>query len=372
MSDPQLPQEYPASLKVVGIGGGGGNAVRHLIDTTALEGIDAIAVNTDRQALERLPQGVAMPIGSATTRGLGAGADPEAGRRAAEESQEGLRARLAGADLVFLMAGMGGGTGSGATPAIADLAREMGLLTVAVVTRPFGFEGQRRRQAADEAIAALDGRVDCLAVVPNDRLLPTLGHGASMMRAFAAVNDVLREAVTGIAEVITRPGLINIDFADVAAVMRRPGRARIGTGEGTGEDRAGAAVRAALEHPLLEATDLAEAAGVLVSITAGADLSLADFDEVGQQVAELAGEDALRVVGTAFDPEMEGRLRVSLIATGLEVAQTQAKQPPSRRSSPAGEPRPAPSSTDAPEREGSAEPEELLDLDDFLNRLKRR
>ncbi|WP_016855907.1 cell division protein FtsZ [Halomonas smyrnensis] len=369
MSDPQFPQEYPAALKVVGIGGGGGNAVRHLIDTTDLDGIDAIAVNTDRQALELLPQGVAMPIGSATTRGLGAGADPEAGRQAAEESRDGLRARLAGADLVFLMAGMGGGTGSGATPAIADLAREMGLLTVAVVTRPFGFEGQRRQRAADEAIAALDGRVDCLAVVPNDRLLPTLGHGASMMRAFAAVNDVLREAVTGIAEVITRPGLINIDFADVAAVMRRPGRARIGTGEGTGEDRAGAAVRAALEHPLLEATDLAEAAGVLVSITAGADLSLADFDEVGRQVAELAGEDAMRVVGTALDPDMAGRLRVSLIATGLEVARSRPPSP--GRTRPASEPRRAPPAEAAERRDGSRQ-DSLLDLDDFLSRLKRR
>ncbi|MCK2184916.1 cell division protein FtsZ [Halomonas getboli] len=371
MSDPYLPQEYPASLKVVGIGGGGGNAIHHLRDTASLEGIDAIAVNTDRQALDALPQSMALAIGGATTRGLGAGADPAAGRRAAEESRDALQARLAGSDLLFLMAGLGGGTGSGATPVIAELAREMGLLTVAVVTRPFDFEGQRRRQAADEAIAALDGRVDCLVVVPNERLLPTLGHGASMMRAFAAVNDVLREAVTGIAEVITRPGLINIDFADVAAVMRRPGRARIGTGEGTGEDRAGAAIRAALEHPLLEATDLVEAAGVLVSITAGADLSLADFDEVGRQVAELAGEDAMRVVGTAFDPDMAGRLRVSLIATGLGVAQTTPSRP-SRQARAGAEPRPAPSSSRGTERRESAEPEELLDLDDFLNRLKRR
>lgn len=358
MSDQQLPQEYPASLKVVGIGGGGGNAIRHLLDTTELDGIDAIAVNTDRQALETLPQSTALAIGGATTRGLGAGADPEAGRRAAEEGRDALRARLAGTDMLFLMAGMGGGTGSGATPVVADLAREMGLLTVAVVTRPFGFEGARRRRTADAAIEALHGRVDCLVVVPNDRLLPALGPGASMMRAFAAVNDVLREAVTGIAEVITRPGMINIDFADVAAVMRRPGRARIGSGEGDGEERARQAVQAAVEHPLLEATDLAEAAGVLVSVTAGADLGLADFDEVGRRVAEFAGEDAMLVVGTALDPALEGRLRVSIVATGLEVAREASPPPraPSREAPPDG----APSGD-----------RDWLDLDDFLRRLRR-
>ncbi|MBB3140379.1 cell division protein FtsZ [Halomonas organivorans] len=370
MSDPQLLQEYPAALKVVGVGGGGGNAIRHLLETTTLDGIDAVAVNTDRQALDALPQGVALPIGGTVTRGLGAGADPEAGRRAAEESREALRARLAGADLMFLMAGMGGGTGSGATLEVADLAREMDILTVAVVTRPFGFEGARRRQAAQAAIETLDGRVDCLVVVPNDRLLPTLGAGASMMRAFAAVNDVLREAVIGIADVITRPGMINIDFADVAAVMRRPGRARIGTGEGMGEDRAAQAVQAAVEHPLLEATDLAEAAGVLVSITAGADLSLADFDEVGRQVAAFADEDAMLVVGTALDPALEGQLRVSIVATGLEVAKGSEKTRPAPASQAPGAPPRA--DTETPARPGAEAPaDELLDLGDFLNRLKR-
>ncbi|ATJ84654.1 cell division protein FtsZ [Halomonas beimenensis] len=362
MSDPHTPQEYPASLKVVGVGGGGGNAIRHLLETTEPAGIDMIGVNTDRQALDALPQASALAIGGAITRGLGAGADPEAGRRAAEESRDALRARLAGADMLFLMAGMGGGTGSGATPVIADLAREMGLLTVAVVTRPFTFEGTRRRQAAEAAIEALNGRVDCLVVVPNDRLLPTLGPSASMMRAFAAVNDILREAVTGIAEVITKPGMINIDFADVAAVMRHPGRARIGTGEGHGEGRAGEAVQAAVEHPLLEATDLAEAAGVLVSITAGPDLSLADFDEVGRQVATFASEEAMLVVGTALDPSMEGRLRVSIVATGLEVS-PEGREPPTRRCQ----------ATDRRTRGGgaSADSSELLDIGDFLKGLKK-
>ncbi|RTR04412.1 cell division protein FtsZ [Halomonas nitroreducens] len=367
MSDPQHPEEYPAALKVVGVGGGGGNAVRHLLDTARLEGIDVIGVNTDRQALETLPQPAALAIGGGTTHGLGAGADPEVGRQAAEESRDRLRARLAGADMLFLMAGMGGGTGSGATPVIAELAREMDLLTVAVVTRPFTFEGARRRQAAVAGIATLAERVDSLVVVPNDRLLPTLGPGASMMRAFAAVNEVLREAVSGIAEVITHPGLINIDFADVAAVMRHPGRARIGTGEGRGEARVEAAIQAAVEHPLLEATDLTEAAGVLVSITAGPDLSLAEFDEVGRRVAAFADAEARVVVGTALDMAMQDSLRVTIVATGLAVAgDPQAPPAPSpRRRAPA-----APAPPDTAPSTGNDTPE-LLDINDFLGRLKR-
>lgn len=354
------PVEYPASLKVMGVGGGGGNAIRHLLDSH-LPGVDFIAVNTDRQALQALPQEVALPIGKQTTRGLGAGSNPEIGQRATEESRDVLRARLAGGDMLFLMVGMGGGTGSGAAPLIASMARQMGLLTVAVVTRPFTFEGARRGQAASQAIEVLSEEVDSLVVVPNDRLLPALGPGASMMRAFAEVNDVLRQAVGSIAEVITNPGLINIDFADVATVMRHPGRARIGTGQAEGERRAHDAVMAAVDHPLLEATDLSQAAGMLVSITAGPDLSLEEFNEVGELVSSFASEKAMVVAGTSIDMAMNGELRVSLVATGLEVASKPAPKVPRQA---AGKPR----------LQGAPLPrhdETLLDITQFLDDLKR-
>jgi cell division protein FtsZ len=358
------PEEYPATLKVMGVGGGGGNAIRHLLDTTDLPGVDFIAVNTDAQALEALPQGVALTIGRQLTRGRGAGAAAAIGRQAAEQSRETLRARLAGADMLFLMAGMGGGTGSGATPIIAGIAREMGLLTVAVVTRPFHIEGGRRRDTADAAIEALAEQVDCLVVVPNDRLLPTLGPSASMMRAFAAVNDVLRHAVAGIAEVITRPGMINIDFADVEAVMRHPGRARLGTGSAMGERRGRDAVMAALDHPLLEATDLIRAAGVLVSITAGPDLSLEEFSEIGELVASFASEEAMIVVGTSIDMAMSDQLHVCLVATGLEVSPVAKSRGDTDHAD-----RPTPEAAGpvpGPRRE-----HELLDINRFLNDLKR-
>ncbi|MDW7748842.1 cell division protein FtsZ [Halomonas sp.] len=358
MNELSPPEEYPASLKVMGVGGGGGNAIRYLLDSH-LPGVDFIVANTDRQALGALPQEVALPIGKQTTRGLGAGSDPTTGAKAAEESCEVLRARLAGGDMLFLMVGMGGGTGSGAAPVIAAQAREMGLLTVAVVTRPFTFEGARRSQAANEAIEALAEVVDSLVVVPNDRLLPTLGPNASMMRAFAEVNEVLRQAVSGIAEVITRPGLINVDFADVAAVMRHPGRARIGTGYGQGEARAREAVIAAIEHPLLEATDLAEAAGVLVSVTAGPDLTLEEFNEIGSLVAGFASEEAMVMAGTAIDMAMSGELKLTLVATGLQVS---APAPATER----------PSLKSEPSRQLSARQEpELLDVTRFLDGLRR-
>lgn len=357
MSQHDTPEEYPASLKVMGVGGGGGNAIRHLLDSH-LPGVDVIAVNTDRQALQALPQEVALPIGRQTTRGLGAGSDPEIGRRAAEESRDELRARLAGGDMLFLMVGMGGGTGSGAAPVIAELARGMDLLTVAVVTLPFTFEGARRRQAASEAIDALADAVDSLVVVPNDRLLPALGPSASMMHAFAEVNEVLRQAVGGIAEVITRPGLINVDFADVAAVMRHPGRARIGTGYGRGDSRAHDAVLAAIEHPLLEATDLDRAAGVLVSITAGPDLGIEEFNEVGSLVAGFAGDEAMVIVGTSIDMAMSGELSLTLVATGLA---TTASSPAEALSAPRrGAARPSPAKQEA----------KLLDITRFLDDLK--
>ncbi|MCE0731824.1 cell division protein FtsZ [Halomonas sp. G15] len=364
------PEEYPASLKVMGVGGGGGNAIRYLLDSH-LPGVDFIVANTDRQALGALPQEVALPIGKQTTRGLGAGSDPAIGARAAEESSEVLRARLAGGDMLFLMVGMGGGTGSGAAPVIAALAREMGLLTVAVVTRPFTFEGARRRQAAEESIAALAEVVDSLVVVPNDRLLPTLGPNASMMRAFAEVNEILRQAVSGIAEVITRPGLINVDFADVAAVMRHPGRARIGTGYGQGEDRAREAVVAAIEHPLLEATDLAEAAGVLVSITAGPDLTLEEFNEIGALVAEFASEEAMVMAGTAIDMAMSGELNLTLVATGLTVAREAPREPAVDAPAQAAPHHGARQSTRPALASQGPATGELLDITRFLDDLKR-
>jgi len=316
-----------AVIKVVGVGGGGGNAVRHMYRAN-MEGVDFVCANTDAQALQNTEVRTALQLGSGLTKGLGAGANPEIGYQAAMEDRERIAEALDGADMVFITAGMGGGTGTGAAPVVAQVAKELGILTVAVVTKPFPFEGDKRMKVAQKGIEALREHVDSVITIPNEKLLSVLGRNISLLDAFKAANDVLLNAVQGIAELITRPGLINVDFADVRTVMSEMGMAMMGTGIATGEQRAREAAEAAVRSPLLEDIHLAGARGILVNITAGLDLSIGEFDEVGTTIKELAREDATVVVGTVIDPDMRGELRVTVVATGLgEEEKAAAKLP---------------------------------------------
>ncbi|WP_018140231.1 MULTISPECIES: cell division protein FtsZ [unclassified Thioalkalivibrio] len=315
-----------ATIKVVGVGGGGGNAVQHMVNAQ-LEGVDFICANTDAQALKSLDSKTLLQLGGDITKGLGAGADPSVGREAALEDRERIQDLLQGADMVFITAGMGGGTGTGAAPVVAQIAKEMNILTVAVVTKPFPFEGKRRMQVAMSGIKALTEQVDSLITIPNEKLLTVLGKNTTLLDAFKAANDVLFGAVQGIAELITRPGLINVDFADVRNVMREMGMAMMGTGTGTGEDRAREAAEAAIASPLLEDIDISGARGILVNVTGGMDVGIGEFEEVGEAVKALASEDANVVVGTVIDPEMTDELRVTLVATGLGTPATQSERP---------------------------------------------
>lgn len=305
-----------AVIKVIGVGGGGGNAVEHMV-RERIEGVDFFAVNTDAQALRKTAVGQTIQIGNAITKGLGAGANPEVGRNAAEEDREALRAALEGADMVFIAAGMGGGTGTGAAPVVAEVAKELGILTVAVVTKPFNFEGKKRMAFAEQGITELSKHVDSLITIPNDKLLKVLGRGISLLDAFGAANDVLKGAVQGIAELITRPGLMNVDFADVRTVMSEKGYAMMGSGAAKGEDRAEEAAEMAISSPLLEDIDLSGARGVLVNITAGFDLRLDEFETVGNTIRAFASDNATVVIGTSLDPEMNDELRVTVVATGI-------------------------------------------------------
>jgi cell division protein FtsZ len=309
-----LPQN--AVIKVVGVGGGGGNAVRHMLNHN-VEGVDFICANTDAQALKNIPAKTILQLGSSITKGLGAGANPEIGREAAMEDRERIAEVLMGADMVFITAGMGGGTGTGAAPVVAQVARELGILTVAVVTRPFPFEGKKRSQVADDGMKHLEQYVDSLITVPNEKLLAVLGKDASLVAAFSAANDILLGAVQGIADLIIHPGTINVDFADVSTVMKEMGKAMMGTGVARGENRARTAAETAIRCPLLEDINLHGARGVLVNITAGLDLGLAEFDEIGQIVSEFASDSATIVIGTAIDTEMSDEIRVTVVATGL-------------------------------------------------------
>jgi cell division protein FtsZ len=305
-----------AVIKVVGVGGGGGNAVNHMLKA-AIEGVDFICANTDAQALSSSEVKTQLQIGSNLTKGLGAGANPAVGHQAAMEDKDRIAETLKGTDMVFITAGMGGGTGTGAAPVVAEVAKEMGILTVAVVTKPFPFEGPKRMKIADQGIAELSKHVDSLITIPNERLLEVMGKSMSLLDAFCAANDVLLNAVQGIAELITRPGLINVDFADVRTVMSEMGMAMMGTGFATGENRAHEAATAAVQSPLLDDVNLVGAKGILVNITAGLDLAIGEFDEVGNTVRDFADDDATVVVGTVIDPEMQGELRVTVVATGL-------------------------------------------------------
>lgn len=309
--------ELSARIKVIGVGGGGGNAVEHML-TSKVEGVEFLSANTDAQALQRMSGSTLLHMGTALTKGLGAGADPEVGRLAAHENREMIREHLLGADLVFITAGMGGGTGTGAAPIIAQIARELGALTVAVVTRPFKFEGKKRTVIAEAGIEALRDAVDSLIILPNDKLVPVLGRKTSLLDAFGQANNVLKGAVQGIADLITRPGMINVDFADVRTVMASMGMGMMGTGIARGESRAAMAAEQAINSPLLEEIDLKGARGLLVNIAAGEDLSLGEFSEVGEIIGQYAADDATIVIGTAIDPSLGDDIKVTLVATGLD------------------------------------------------------
>jgi len=310
-----------AVIKVLGIGGGGGNAVSHMV-ATGIEGVDFMCINTDAQALKHSNVKTAIQIGANITKGLGAGANPDIGRQAAMEDRDRIIEMIQGCDMLFLTAGMGGGTGTGAAPIVAQIARELGILTVAVVTRPFNMEGNKRANVADAGMNELAKHVDSLITIPNQKLLTVLGPKTTLLDAFKSVNGVLQGAVQGIADLITRPGLINVDFADVRTVMSETGMAMMGSGFASGEDRARAAAEMAVSSPLLEDVNLAGARGILVNVTAGMDLAIGEFEEVGNVVRQFASEDATVVVGTVIDPELSGELRVTVVATGLGRAQT--------------------------------------------------
>ena len=309
--------DQQAVIKVVGVGGGGGNAVNYM-QSSHIDGVEFINANTDVQALQSSGCGTILQLGANLTKGLGAGADPDIGRQAAIEDRDRIAEALAGSDMVFITAGMGGGTGTGAAPVIAEIARDLGALTVAVVTRPFKFEGARRDRLAEQGLKLLKGSVDSLITIPNEKLLEVMGKEASLQDAFAMANDVLHNAVQGISELITSPGLINVDFADVRTVMAEMGQAMMGAASATGATRAEEAAKNALSSPLLEDTNIRGAKGILVNVTAGPDLSIGEFGAVGSMIRDMASEDATVVIGTSIDPEMKDRLRVTMVATGIQ------------------------------------------------------
>jgi cell division protein FtsZ len=319
-----------AVIKVIGIGGGGGNAVAHMVGSQ-VEGVEFICANTDAQAIKGVGAKSQLQLGGNVTKGLGAGANPEVGRQAALEDRERIVEALDGADMVFITAGMGGGTGTGAAPVVAQLAKELGILTVAVVTKPFPFEGRRRMQVALKGIEELSQHCDSLITIPNEKLITVLGREATMIQAFRAANDVLLGAVQGIADLIVRPGLINVDFADVRTVMSEMGMAMMGSGHARGDDRAIAAAEAAISNPLLDDINLSGACGILVNITAGPDFTMREFDDVGRTIEEFASEDATVVIGTVLDHDMQDEVRVTVVATGLNrMAQRAPVREPGR------------------------------------------
>ncbi len=366
-----------AVIKVIGVGGGGGNAVAHMVET-GIEGVDFICANTDSQALKGSEVRTSLQIGCNITKGLGAGADPDIGRQAAMEDRDRILEVIEGADMLFITAGMGGGTGTGAAPIVAQVAKELGILTVAVVTKPFQMEGAKRMQIAEHGIAELGKYVDSLITIPNEKLLSVLGGETTLLDAFRSANEVLQGAVQGIAELITRPGLINVDFADVRTVMSEMGMAMMGSGVSSGEDRAREAAEAAASSPLLEDINLAGANGILVNVTAGMDLSIGEFQEVGNTVKEYASENATVVVGTVIDPNMTDRIRVTVVATGLGKQAANSESPMRIVRRPAAQTEPNYQTLDKPTvqrqravgdgLDGNGLQEELLDIPAFLRR----
>ena len=367
-----------AVIKVIGVGGGGGNAVAHMVNS-GIEGVDFICANTDAQALNSARVRTALQIGCNITKGLGAGADPDVGQQAAMEDRDRIQEVIEGADMLFITAGMGGGTGTGAAPVVAQVAKDLGILTVAVVTKPFGMEGEKRMHIAETGITELGKYVDSLITIPNEKLLTVLGGETTLLDAFRSANEVLQGAVQGIAELITRPGLINVDFADVRTVMAKMGMAMMGSGTSAGEDRAREAAEAAISSPLLEDINLAGANGILVNVTAGMDMAIGEFQEVGNTIKEFASEDATVVVGTVIDPDMKDKIRVTVVATGLGQQAVQAGSPMRvvRRTAAASEPNYQQLDKPTVQRkravgdgleEGGGLQEELLDIPAFLRR----
>ncbi len=322
-----------AVIKVIGVGGGGGNAVAHMLEAD-IEGVDFICANTDAQALKKLEQAQVLQIGQGVTKGLGAGADPDTGRQAALEDRELLQESIQGADMLFITAGMGGGTGTGAAPVIAQIARDLGILTVAVVTKPFSFEGKRRMSFADNGMQELAENVDSLITIPNDKLMAAMGPDARMLSAFAVANDVLKNAVQGISELITLPGLINVDFADVRTVMGEMGMAMMGSGTASGENRVAEATQAAISSPLLEDIDLKGARGILVNVISGMDITIGELNLIGDQVQEIASDDAQIVYGAGIDMNLQDELRVTIVATGLNQPAKPAESQPQQQRPP--------------------------------------
>jgi len=346
MFEPMMEMSDDAVIKVVGVGGGGGNALEHMV-RESIEGVEFISINTDAQALRKASVSTVIQIGGDITKGLGAGANPQVGRDSAIEDKEKLKEILSGADMVFIAAGMGGGTGTGAAPVIAEVAKELNILTVAVVTKPFGFEGKKRLAFAEQGIEELSKHVDSLITIPNEKLLKVYGRSVTLLEAFGYANDVLKNAVQGIAELITRPGMINVDFADVRTVMSEMGHAMMGSGVASGEERAEEAAEAAISSPLLEDIDLAGARGVLVNITAGLDMRLDEFETVGNTVKAFASDNATVVIGTSLDPDMTEEFRVTVVATGIGaekkpeitlVAGSAAKPKPAMAATPVSQP----------------------------------
>ena len=366
-----------AVIKVIGVGGGGGNAVAHMVNA-GIEGVDFVCVNTDAQALNSARVRTALQIGCNITKGLGAGADPDVGRQAAMEDRDRIQEVIKDADMLFITAGMGGGTGTGGTPVVAQVAKELNILTVAVVTKPFIMEGGKRMSIAEQGISELGKYVDSLITIPNEKLLSVLGGETTLLDAFRSANEVLQGAVQGIAELITCPGLINVDFADVRTVMAEMGMAMMGTGVSSGEDRAREAAEAAVSSPLLEDINLAGANGILVNVTAGMDLSIGEFQEVGNTVKEFSSDDATVVVGTVIDPNLSDQIRVTVVATGLGHQASQSLSPMRvvQRSAQAMEPNYQQLDKPTVQRkraagdglEEGALQEELLDIPAFLRR----
>ena len=318
-----------AVIKVIGVGGGGGNAVSHMVNA-GIEGVDFVCANTDAQALNTARVKTALQIGCNITKGLGAGADPDIGRQAAREDRDRIIEVIEGADMLFITAGMGGGTGTGAAPVIAQVAKELGILTVAVVTRPFEMEGTKRMSVADDGIAELGKYVDSLITIPNEKLLAVLGRDCTLISAFESANEVLQGAVQGIAELITTPGTMNVDFADVRTVMSEMGMAMMGTGTSSGEGRAREAAEAAISSPLLEDVNLSGANGILVNVTSDMNLTIGEFSEIGDTIKEFAAADATVIIGSALDPSMKDEVRVTVVATGLGKDMTNSQTPPIR------------------------------------------
>ena len=373
MSEWEIVEEISgnASIKVVGVGGGGGNAVQHMVDV-GIEGADFISVNTDKQALDKNDAGTKLVLGMDITNGLGAGANPQIGREAALEDRDKLRDMLKGTDMVFVTAGMGGGTGTGAAPIVAQVAKELGILTVAVVTKPFELEGSKRMKIAQEGIKELIEEVDSLITIPNQKLLEVLGEDCSMLEAFKQANDVLAGAVRGISDIIIKPGLINVDFADVKTVMSEKGTAMMGTGSASGPDRARIAAEQAVASKLLEDISLQDAKGVLVNITAGPELSLGEIKAVGDCISDFASDEAIIVTGTVLDENKGNDLVVTVIATGLSSSLQSIPQA-SRQASILSERKPLPLSDAArkmlenpPEVINKISKEEISD-DDYLD-----